>query len=85
MGSRLVDVAVEALLGGGKVTRNVPEERDLTAVDRAIAGRFIRIAIDELARAFARTEPNVGPLTARLVKLESNARLLTAARREDAV
>jgi flagellar motor switch protein FliM len=85
MESRLVDVAVETLLGGGKVASTAPEERELTSVDRAIAGRFIRVAIDELARAFARTEQNVGPLTAKLVKLESNARLLTVARRQDTV
>ncbi len=85
MESRLVDVAVETLLGGGKVAGAVPEKRELTSVDRAIAGRFIRVAIDELARAFARTEQNVGPLTAKLVKLESNTRLLTVARRQDTV
>jgi flagellar motor switch protein FliM len=85
MESRLVDVAVETLLGGGRVAATVPEPRELTTVDRAIAGRFIRVAIDELARAFARTEQNLGPLTAKLVKLESDARLLTVARRQDTV
>jgi flagellar motor switch protein FliM len=84
MESRLVDVAVETLLGG-TVAGAVPEKRELTSVDRAIAGRFIRVAIDELARALARTEQNVGPLTAKLVKLESNTRLLTIARRQDTV
>jgi flagellar motor switch protein FliM len=84
MEARLVDVALETLLGG-KVAGAVPEKRELTSVDRAIAGRFIRVAIDELARAFARTEQNVGPLTAKLVKLESNTRLLTIARRQDTV
>jgi flagellar motor switch protein FliM len=85
MESRLVDLAVERLLGGGKVAGAVLENRELTSVDRAIAGRFIRVAIDELARVLARTEQNVGPLTAKLVKLESNARLLTVARRHDTV
>src|SRR5919108_4597218 len=84
MEARLVDVALETMLGG-KVAGAVPENRELTSVDRAIAGRFIRVAIDELARAFARTEQNVGPLTAKLVKLESNTRLLTIARRQDTV
>ena len=85
MGSQLVDVAVETLLGGGNVAGAAPGTRELTAVDRAIAGRFIRITIDELARVFARTEQNAGPLNAKLVKLESDARLLTVARRHDTV
>lgn len=85
MECRLVDVAVETLLGGGKVAGNVSEKRELTTVDRAIAGRFIRVAIDELARVLTRAGQNTGPLTAKLVKLESNARLLSAARRHDTV
>jgi flagellar motor switch protein FliM len=85
MEPRLVDVAVETLLGGGDVAGTVPERRELTTVDRAIAGRFIRGAIDELARVFARTEKGIGPLTAKLIKVESNARLLTVARRDDTV
>jgi len=85
MEPRLIDVAVEKLLGGGKIAGVPPGEREVTAVDRAIAGRFIRIVIDELARVFAATEPNTGPLSAKLVKLESDARLLTTARRHDAV
>lgn len=85
MEPRLVDVAVETLLGGGKMAGTVPEERELTTVDRAIAGRFIRVVIDELARVLTRTERSIGPLTAKLVKLESNARLLTVARRDDSI
>jgi flagellar motor switch protein FliM len=85
MEPRLVDLAVETLLGGGQVAGAVPETRELTTVDRAIAGRFIRVAIDELARVFARTEPKAGPLTAKLEKLETNPRLLTVARRQDTV
>jgi flagellar motor switch protein FliM len=82
---RLVDVAVETLLGGGQVAREGAGRRELTTVDRAIAGRFIRVAIDELARVFARTEETIGPPAAKLVKLESNPRLLTVARRDDMV
>jgi flagellar motor switch protein FliM len=85
MEPRLVDVAVEALLGGGKVSGTVPAKRELTTVDRTIAARFMRLAIDELARVLTRTERSIGPLTAKLVKLESNARLLTVARRDDLV
>jgi flagellar motor switch protein FliM len=84
MEPRLVDLAVETLLGGGRVAGTAPETRELTTVDRAIAGRFIRVAIDELARVFARTE-KAGPLTAKLEKLETNSRLLTVARRQDTV
>jgi flagellar motor switch protein FliM len=85
MESRLVDVAVETLLGGGDLAGTAPEKRELTTVDRAIAGRFIRVALEELARVFTRTEQDAGPLSAKLVKLESNARLLTVARRDDTV
>ncbi len=85
MDARLVDVAVETLLGGGEVAGTAPEARELTTVDRTIAGRFIRVAIDELARVFARTERNAGPLTAKLDKLETDPRLLTVARRQDIV
>jgi flagellar motor switch protein FliM len=85
MEPRLVDVAVETLLGGAKVAGTGPDKRELTTVDRAIAGRFIRVAIDELARVFAHTERSTAPLTAKLVKLESNARLLTVARQHDTV
>jgi flagellar motor switch protein FliM len=85
MDSRLVDVAVETLLGGGQVAGEGPGKRELTTVDRAIAGRFIRVAIDELARVLARTEENIAAPAAKLVKLESNARLLTVARRDDMV
>jgi flagellar motor switch protein FliM len=85
MDSRLVDVAVETLLGGGEVASTAAEARELTTVDRAIAGRFIRGAIEELARVFARTERNAGPLTAKLDKLDTDPRLLTVARRQDIV
>jgi flagellar motor switch protein FliM len=85
MDFRLVDLAVETLLGGGKMADTVPETRELTAVDRAIAGRFTRGVIEEFARAFARTERGLGMLTAKLVKLETDPRLLTVARREDSV
>jgi flagellar motor switch protein FliM len=85
MPPRLVDVAVETMLGGGEVAGAAPETRALTTVDRAIAGRFIRVVIDELARVFTRTGQATGPLTAKLVKLESDARLLTVARRDDTV
>ena len=85
MDSRLVDVVVETLLGGGEVAGTTPGARELTTVDRTIAGRFIRLAIDELARVFAHTERNAGPLTAKLDKLETDPRLLTVARRPDIV
>jgi flagellar motor switch protein FliM len=75
MEPRLVDVAVETLLGGGRVARS----------GSAIAGRFIRGVIDELARVLAHTERSTGALTAKLVKVESDARLLTVARRQDMV
>jgi flagellar motor switch protein FliM len=85
MGAPLVDAAVEALLGGGHVASATPGPRAPTMVDQAIAGRFIRLAIDELARAFVRTDQGTGPLTAKLLKVESNARLLTVARRDEMV
>jgi flagellar motor switch protein FliM len=85
MEPRLVDVAVETLLGGGRVARSGSETRDLTTVDRAIAGRFIRGVIEELARVLAHAERNSGALTAKLVKVETDARLLTVARRQDMV
>jgi flagellar motor switch protein FliM len=85
MDPRLVDVAVETLLGGGKVARSGSEKRDLTTVDRAMASRFMRVIADELARILAHTERDAGPLTARLVKVDSDPRLLTVARRQDMV
>lgn len=85
MGCRLVDVAVETLLGGDKLAGPMAADREHTTIDRAIAGHFIRIVIDELARVFTRTEQAPGPLSAKLVKLESNPRLLTVARQEDTV
>jgi flagellar motor switch protein FliM len=85
MDTQLVDAAVEALLGGGHVVNATPARREPTTVDRTIAGRFIRLAIDELARAFLRTDQGLGPVTAKLLKLESDPRLLTAARREEMV
>lgn len=85
MGCRLVDVAVETLLGGGKLVGPAAAEREHTTIDRAIAGHFIRIVIDELARVFTHTAQAPGPLSAKLVKLESNPRLLTVARQEDSV
>jgi flagellar motor switch protein FliM len=85
MDGQLVDSAVEALLGGGPAISTTSGLREPTMVDRTIAGRFMRIAADELARAFARTDQSIGSLTAKLVKLESNARLLTVARRDEMV
>jgi len=81
----LVDAVVEALLGGGHVASATSEPRAPTMVDHAIAGRFVRLAIDELARAFVRTDQGIGPLSAKLLKVESNARLLTIARRDEMV
>ena len=90
MDVQLVDAAVEALLGGGHGSSRGPDgppsgPREHTVVDRAIAGRFVRLALDELARAFARADQSVGPLTTKLVRLESDARLLTVARRDERV
>lgn len=85
MDTHLVDAAVEALLGGGHLVNATPAPREPTKVDRTIAGRFIRLAIDELARAFLRTDQGLAPLTVKLLKLESDPRLLTVARREEMV
>jgi flagellar motor switch protein FliM len=79
--AQLVDAAVEGLLGG-RVARATSEPRKHTIIDRAIAGRFIRIAVDEFARAFVRTDKTLGVLNAKLVKLETDPRLLTIARRD---
>jgi flagellar motor switch protein FliM len=84
MGASLVDAAVEALLGGGQVVGQASGgAREPTMLDQALAGRFMRLAVDELARAFVRTEQGLGPLTAKLLKVESNPRLLTVARRDE--
>jgi flagellar motor switch protein FliM len=80
----LVDAAVEVLLGGGHAGGPVAP-REHTVVDRAIAGRFVRLAVEELARAFGRADQSLGPVTARLVSLESDVRLLTVARRDELV
>jgi flagellar motor switch protein FliM len=85
MDARLVDAAVERLLGGGHVGSATLGPREHTMVDRAIAGRFLRLAVDELTRAFARTDQGIGPLKARLVSLESDVRLLTVARPDEMV
>jgi flagellar motor switch protein FliM len=85
MDAPLVDAAVERLLGGGHVGSAPPGPREHTMVDRAIAGRFLRLAVDELSRAFARTDQGIGPISARLVSLESDVRLLTVARRDEMV
>jgi len=85
MDVQLVDAAVEALLGGGRAGGGPPGPREHTLVDRAIAGRFVRLAVDELARAFARADQSIGPVTARLARLESDVRLLTVARRDELV
>jgi flagellar motor switch protein FliM len=85
MDVQLVDAAVEALLGGGRAGGAPPGPREHTLVDRAIAGRFVRLAVDELARAFARADQSIGPVTARLARLESDVRLLTVARRDELV
>ena len=85
MDVQLVDAAVEALLGGGRAGSGPPGPREHTLVDRAIAGRFVRLAVDELARAFARADQSIGPVTARLARLESDVRLLTVARRDELV
>jgi flagellar motor switch protein FliM len=90
MDVQLVDAAVEALLGGGHGGSGHADgppsgPREHTMVDRAIAGRFVRLALDELARAFARADQSIGPVTARLARLESDVRLLTVARRDELV
>lgn len=85
MDAQLVDAVVESLLGGGHVVSTPPEPREQTMVDRAIAGRFMRLAIEEFGRAFARTDSRISPLTAKLIRLESDVRLLTVARRDETV
>jgi flagellar motor switch protein FliM len=84
MDGRLVDAAVEALLGGGHAGGPVAP-REHTMVDRAIAGRFVRLAVDELARACGRADQGIGAVTAKLVRIEGDARLLTVARRDELV
>jgi flagellar motor switch protein FliM len=85
MDTRLVDTAVEALLGGGHLASTTTGPREPTMVDRTIAGRFMRLVLDELARAFGRIDQSIGPLFGKLVRLERNVRLLTVARREEMV
>lgn len=74
--ARLVDAAVEALLGGGRVGGRPSEPRPPTPADRAIAGRLIRLIIEQLAQAFIATDEAMAPLTARLVRVETKPQLV---------
>jgi flagellar motor switch protein FliM len=74
--SPLVDAAIETFLGGGRVGARPPEPRPHTPADRAVAGRLIRLIIEQLGQAFVAADHARAPVTARLVRVESKPQLV---------
>jgi flagellar motor switch protein FliM len=74
--ARLVDTVVEALLGGGRIGSRPAEPRALTPADRAVAGRLIRLIIEQLALAFVAADRGMAPVTASLVRIETRPQLV---------
>lgn len=83
---RLADAAIELLLGGGRVPRpEAPADRRYTPADAAVARRFVRLVIGELAQTLADVEGATGRLGTRLVKTESNPEFVALGPDEGAV